>query len=242
MGAAAPGLTPVHRQGLQRPMFADDLISFGDIIAEPGQTTCRSQDSARPDDQPLFAVHMCKVYSAGMSTGHVLLGLLAKRPRHGYDLKHAHDRLLSGARPLAFGTVYKTLERLQRDGFAEVAETAQDGGPERTTYAITEKGRAELSRWLEQVEMAASTVSSKLVSRVVVAATLGAPVGDFLMRQRAAHLARMRELTAEKEAADSPAEVLAADYALQHLDTDLAWIETALARLAELSESEDAHA
>ncbi|MEV1174855.1 PadR family transcriptional regulator [Nonomuraea sp. NPDC049784] len=175
-----------------------------------------------------------------MSTGHVLLGLLAKRPRHGYDLKHAHDRLLLGARPLAYGPVYKTLSRLQRDGFAEVVETAQDSGPERTTYAITENGRAELSRWLQQVEMAAPTAAGTFVSRVVVAATLGAPADDFLMRQRAAHLARMRELTAEKEAAGTLAEVLAADYALQHLATDLDWLETALARLADLSE--DAHA
>lgn len=42
----------------------------------------------------------------------------------------------------------------------------------------------------------------------------------------------MRELTAEKTTG-SPAQVLAADYALQHLDADLRWIETALARMKE---------
>lgn len=164
-----------------------------------------------------------------MSTGHVLLGFLADRPKHGYELKKEHDHRLPGARPLAYGQVYATLQRLERDGFAEVAETLQDGGPERTVYAITDTGRAELARWLSEVEPPAPYVASPLFARVAVA---GAEADDYLVRQRAAHLARMRELTAQK-ASGVPAQVLAADYALQHLDADLRWIETALSRLKE---------
>ena len=48
-----------------------------------------------------------------MSTGHVLLGLLVERPKHGYELKREHDRRLPGAKPLAYGQVYATLQRLQ---------------------------------------------------------------------------------------------------------------------------------
>ncbi|GAB3218600.1 hypothetical protein GCM10027452_40610 [Micromonospora halotolerans] len=36
----------------------------------------------------------------GVSTQHVLLGLLARGPRHGYELKRAHDERLPRARPL----------------------------------------------------------------------------------------------------------------------------------------------
>ncbi|MEV4243159.1 PadR family transcriptional regulator [Streptosporangium canum] len=174
-----------------------------------------------------------------MSIGHVVLGLLVERPKHGYELKREHDQRLPGARPLAYGQIYATLQRLQRDGFAEVAETVQEGGPERTVYAITEEGLAELARWLEQVEAPAPHVSSTLISRVVVATMAGGAADGYLLRQRAAHLARMRELTAEKSSG-SPAEVLAADYALQHLDADLRWIETAMERLADLKEEIDA--
>ncbi|MEO3874177.1 PadR family transcriptional regulator [Nonomuraea sp. B12E4] len=171
-----------------------------------------------------------------MSTGHVMLGLLVERPKHGYELKREHDHRLPGARPLAYGQVYATLQRLQRDGFAEVAETVQEGGPERTVYAITDEGRTELTRWLDSVEPPAPHVASELVSRVVVASAIGDAADGYLLRQRAAHLARMRELTAER-AGGSPAEALAADYAIQHLDADLRWIETALRRLADLKES-----
>ncbi|GAA3221271.1 PadR family transcriptional regulator [Nonomuraea helvata] len=164
-----------------------------------------------------------------MSTGHVLLGLLAERPKHGYELKKEHDDRLAGAKPLAYGQVYATLQRLERDGFAEVAETQQEGGPERTMYAITGSGRAELDRWLNTVEPPAPYVASSLFTRVAVA---GRAADAYLVRQREAHLTRMRELTAAK-AGGAPAQVLAADYALQHLDADLRWIETALSRLKE---------
>ena len=49
-----------------------------------------------------------------------------------------------GAKPLAYGQVYATLARLERDGHAEIAETARCGGPERTVYALTPEGRRTL--------------------------------------------------------------------------------------------------
>jgi DNA-binding PadR family transcriptional regulator len=174
-----------------------------------------------------------------MSTGHVLLGLLFERPKHGYELKREHDRRLPGAKQLAYGQVYATLQRLRRDGWAEVAETVQENGPERTVYAITEEGLAELARWLDQVEAPAPHVSSDLISRVVVATVAGGAADSYLRKQRTAHLTRMRELTAER-ASGSPAQALAADYALQHLDADLRWIETAMERLADLKMETDA--
>ena len=73
-----------------------------------------------------------------MSTRHILLGLLASGPSHGYDLKRRHDERFPQARPLAYGQVYTTLQRLVRDGLAEVEGTDSDGGTERTTYRATD--------------------------------------------------------------------------------------------------------
>ena len=76
-----------------------------------------------------------------MSTGYVLLGLLTQGPRHGYELKRGHDAQLPGARPLAFGQVYATLGRLERDGLVATAGTDREGGPDRVAYRITDAGR-----------------------------------------------------------------------------------------------------
>src|SRR5687767_4320507 len=100
-----------------------------------------------------------------MSTAHVLLGLLAGGPRHGYDLKRAHDERLPQAKPLAFGQVYATLGGLERDGFVEQPGQDQESGAERTSYVLTEAGRTRLDEWLTEVEPPAPHVTSALFSR-----------------------------------------------------------------------------
>ncbi|MGK5680285.1 PadR family transcriptional regulator [Actinoplanes sp. URMC 104] len=172
-----------------------------------------------------------------MSTAHVLLGLLAAGPRHGYDLKRVHDERLPQAKPLAFGQVYATLGRLQRDGYVVDSGQDREAGPDRTSYALTESGRGHLDRWLSTVEPPAPYVTSELFTKVIVA-LLVADAGrarDYLTAQRAAHLARMRELTKVKTRAGATlADRVAADYALGHLDADLRWLQTTLTRVAEL--------
>jgi hypothetical protein len=64
---------------------------------------------------------------------------------------------------------------------------------------------------------------------------LGRPAEEYLDVQRAAHLARMRELTDLKRR-DGVVDALLADHGLFHLEADLRWIELTVARLAVLAE------
>lgn len=174
-----------------------------------------------------------------MSTAHVLLGLLTKRPKHGYELKQAHDAVLPQAKPLAFGQVYATLSRLERDGLVRPAAAEQDAGPERTTFAVTDAGRSALDEWLGEVESPAPYVSSALLAKVIVAllAANEQRACDYLIAQRQAHTDRMRELTRLKnDPAATVGDVIAADFAIVHLDADLRWLATTLARVADLHE------
>jgi DNA-binding PadR family transcriptional regulator len=173
----------------------------------------------------------------GSVTAHVLLGLLVAGPRHGYDLKRTHDLHLPRAKPLAFGQVYTTLTRLARDGLVAPAGQDQAGGPERTSYALTEAGHQALQRWLSQVEPPAPHVASALLAKVVVALLTADTdrARAYLVAQRQAHTARLRELTAIKtDPAASIGDVIAADFAIAHLDADLRWLQTTLDRVADL--------
>jgi DNA-binding PadR family transcriptional regulator len=173
-----------------------------------------------------------------MSTPHVLLGLLAGGARHGYDLKRAYDSRLAQAKPLAFGQVYATLGRLERDGLVRAVGHDQAGGPERTVYELTEPGRDSLAEWLAEVEPPMPHVNSVLLAKVVVAllAASEAVARDYLVRQRGAHTERIRVLTAVKFGAGAnTGDVVAADYAIAHLDADLRWLETTLQRVAQLN-------
>lgn len=172
----------------------------------------------------------------GVSTPHVLLGLLAGGSRHGYELKRAHDERLPRARPLAFGQVYATLGRLERDGLVASAGQDRVGGPDRTAYALTDQGRDALDQWLSTVEAPMPYVASTLFAKVVVA-LLVADVDrarSYLVAQRAAHTARLRELTTVKgDPAATLSDVVAADFAIAHLDADLRWLHATLGRVAD---------
>lgn len=167
-----------------------------------------------------------------MSVSHVLLGVLADGPAHGYDLKREHDARFPGAKELAYGQVYAALQRLERDGFVEVVETLRGSGPERVVFALTDAGRAELEEWLGGCEPAGPYAADELVRKAVTALRLGADARDFLERQRVVHLARMRELLAVQRGADDAAGRIAADHTVFHLDADLKWLEAAAERVA----------
>lgn len=177
----------------------------------------------------------------GMSTRHILLGLLATGPSHGYDLKRRHDERFPQARPLAYGQVYTTLQRLVRDGLAEVDGIDSDGGPERTMYRSTKDGARELAAWAGEIAPPAPFVTNEIFAKVVVSILSGGDPEAYLRAQRAAHMTRMRELTAVKTARGTDlATVLSADYALNHLDADLRWMTTTAARLTTLTAEVDA--
>ncbi|MGH3486561.1 MAG: PadR family transcriptional regulator [Actinopolymorphaceae bacterium] len=167
-----------------------------------------------------------------MSIGLALMGVLADGPAHGYDLKHAYDRRFPGAKPLAYGQVYASLARMERDGFVEVAETSQAGGPERTTYALTHAGRARVRDWLREPEPAGPYAADDLVRKTVTALCLGADAAAFLAQQRALHMARMRELVSLQRAQQEPEARIAVDHTVFHLDADLQWLDAAAARVA----------
>jgi hypothetical protein len=80
-------------------------------------------------------------------------------------------------------------------------------------------------------------VNNTLFSKVVVSLLAGdaEQARAYLVAQRAAHMTRMREMTVLKAAPDSAVgDVVAADYAIAHLDADLRWLQTTLQRVAEL--------
>lgn len=71
------------------------------------------------------------------------LELLHEGPRHPYEIHQTlRERQADQMVKLSAGTLYHSIERLDRDGFIEVVETSREGRrPERTTYRLTQAGR-----------------------------------------------------------------------------------------------------
>jgi DNA-binding PadR family transcriptional regulator len=80
-----------------------------------------------------------------MSLPHAVLGLLAVAPGTGYDLTRRFEASLSHAWHASHSQIYPELARLQERG---LVDEAGRGARRSRTWAITEQGRAELTRWL----------------------------------------------------------------------------------------------
>jgi DNA-binding PadR family transcriptional regulator len=169
-----------------------------------------------------------------MSVPLALLGLLEREPSHGYDLKRDYDAFFGRGRPLPFGQVYATLGRLARDGKV-VAESEPGDGPDRKRYVITDDGVGDLESWLAEPVAPEPHLQTTLFVKVVLALISGRSAERYLDTQRAAHLARMRELT-ELRRSSSLVDALLADHALFHLEADLRWIDLTASRLGKLAE------
>ncbi|MFC4145783.1 PadR family transcriptional regulator [Micromonospora mangrovi] len=165
-----------------------------------------------------------------MSVPMTLLGLLEREPSHGYDLKRDYDSFFNRGKPLPFGQVYATLGRLARDGKIVVGEVEPGVGPERKRYVITDQGATEFESWLTEPVEAEPNLQTVLFSKVVLALMLDRPAEEYLDAQRATHLRRMKELTAVKRGGNL-VDVMLADHGLFHLEADLHWIDTTVARL-----------
>ena len=83
-----------------------------------------------------------------MSLDHAILGFLNYHPYSGYDLKKIFDTSVQHFWSADQSQIYRTLNRLTKQGFAEMEKIPQDDRPDRKVYHITEAGRSELLQWL----------------------------------------------------------------------------------------------
>jgi PadR family transcriptional regulator AphA len=77
----------------------------------------------------------------------VVLGLLALRPRSGYDIKAVVDRSTRFFWAASYGQIYPELKRLEEEGLVE-GEDRPNGGRSRRVYSLTPAGREALVDWL----------------------------------------------------------------------------------------------
>jgi PadR family transcriptional regulator, regulatory protein AphA len=83
-----------------------------------------------------------------MPLEHAILAFLEFEPVSGYDLKKYFDVSVAHFWSTTQSHIYKSLEGLEKKGWAEAHVIPQEGKPNRKEYHITDDGRAELRRWL----------------------------------------------------------------------------------------------
>ena len=83
------------------------------------------------------------------ATAYVILGMVSREPRSGYEIKAAVDNTTRFFWAASYGQIYPELKRLSGAGLVEGIDASQ-GDRKRTVYSITAAGEAELKDWLRQ--------------------------------------------------------------------------------------------
>jgi PadR family transcriptional regulator, regulatory protein AphA len=81
------------------------------------------------------------------ATAKVIIGMLAARPRSGYEIKQLVDHSARYFWAASYGRIYPELKRLERDGLVAGTDAPQ-GGRQRTVYQLTDAGERAAREWL----------------------------------------------------------------------------------------------
>lgn len=98
-----------------------------------------------------------------MSLEYAILGFIQHKPLSGYDLKKVFDTSVQHFWPADQSQIYRTLNKLTTQGWAEMEVIEQSDRPDRKIYHITHAGREELRRWLGGPFPTESSRSASLV-------------------------------------------------------------------------------
>lgn len=167
-----------------------------------------------------------------MSVRHALLALLSEGPKYGLQLREEFEAGTGEVWPLNVGQVYTTLQRLERDGFVESDDTA-DEGPQKG-FRITDDGEHELAGWLRTPPDLTSPPRDELVIKVLVALRVpGTDVHEVIQVHRKYLVQLMQQWTRLKED-EGEADLglaLVVDAELFRLDSVIRWLDAADGRL-----------
>lgn len=171
---------------------------------------------------------------------HVLLGLLAKEPAHGYELKRLLEERLGRLWPTVnIGQVYTTLRRLERDGLVRSAEVAQSDRRDKRVFELTAAGQDELDEWLGDTTVEVRVKEPFFMKLAVAANGAGRDPLVLIDRYRRALLRRLRQVQALDDAGATPLERMVVEGAVLHLQADVRWLEACEELLARDAREKD---
>jgi PadR family transcriptional regulator PadR len=93
------------------------------------------------------------------------MAVLAESPSHGYAIARHVEAKSGQLLQLREGSLYPALRTLEGQGWVESHWETQESGPARKIYTLTESGRAELARRIEEWSAYAAAVESLLGKR-----------------------------------------------------------------------------
>jgi DNA-binding PadR family transcriptional regulator len=162
-----------------------------------------------------------------------VLGLIASKPRSGYDIKRIVDRTIRHFWAASYGQIYPELKRLEEAGWIE-GDDVPNGGRARRVFRITEAGRGALNGWFGGMETRIELRDESLL-RLFFADLLPAEYAVGLLQGRREGYRQMLEylrgLDDGSGVPDPPYVDLVYRWGLEYCEWGIEWCDRHLSRL-----------
>jgi DNA-binding PadR family transcriptional regulator len=171
-----------------------------------------------------------------MSVRNAILGFLAQKPRHGYELHAVFSAVVGDVSwEVKPAQIYTTLVRLEEAGLVETASDLGEGEePDRRVYAVTRQGYKALQDWFAEGS-AADHQRDEFYVKVMIALVSGEADPGHLIQTQRSHLFReLHNATLAREALDRRteiAQILLLEKVIMHLEADLRWLDIVETRI-----------
>lgn len=172
-----------------------------------------------------------------MSVRNAILGFLAQKPRHGYELRAVFEAVVGGdanwdVKP---AQIYTTLDRLEEAGLVETTSDLGEGEePSRRVYSITPHGDDVLREWFASGVPTEHQRDEFFVKLMVALASGEADPARLIQSQRAHLYQELHNATTQRDEYDPQtelAQIMLIDKTIMHLEADLRWLDMVEVRL-----------
>lgn len=174
-----------------------------------------------------------------MSVRHTLLGLLAKEPQYGYELRASFMAMAGGSEnwEVKPAQIYTTLNRMVDAGLIERNLNEGDGSDEKVVFSITDAGRQELAAWLDSGSLDDPQQDAFFLKLMLSLELPEVDAKQLIQTQRNTLYKELHRITTRRAKLDAKTElarILLMDKAIMHLEADLRWLDMVESRLDEV--------
>jgi len=175
------------------------------------------------------------------ATAKAILGIVAKEPRSGYEIKAFVDKSTRFFWAASYGQIYPELRRLEENGLIAGTDSPT-GGRKRTIYKLTPAGRKVLKEWHRR-EPEVYEVRDEGMLKLFLADAVDPGRAPEIARECAAHAAetaaRLREIESHADG-ENPAAYAVLRSGIAFNDFVADWYEQAARDLERDSQPQDA--
>jgi PadR family transcriptional regulator, regulatory protein AphA len=135
------------------------------------------------------------------ATAKVILGMLAGRPRSGYEIKQLVDRSARFFWAASYGQIYPELKKLEKAGLI-AGDDSSRGARQRTVFRLTAEGKRSALEWISSPAEVLETRDEGLLKLFFAGSIDPKRMAEIARERAAASRAKAAELHAIADAVD----------------------------------------